>query len=87
MIFQIYVYRTLHLYLADHFESLQQLLQFQVNATNFDPKTPNELHGVNIWIIHVVGEKKRTELTKVLAKSPVTYDSYLFECFEPVKGM
>ena len=77
----------MHLYLADHFDSLQNLLHTQANATKFDTETPKDLNGINIWMIYVVGHKKREKAMNALKKCPLNFNSYVFECFKPVKGI
>ena len=72
----------LHLYLVDHFDPLEKLLKGQANATKFDHREKTLLYGLNVWIIYVIGEGKRKELIKILKKSPLRFDSYIFEFYE-----
>ena len=74
-------YSVLHVFLGDNFNSLKSLLQSQGDATNFHPTKPTELIGLNVWVIHVIGEKRREELFNVLIKSPLRFDSHVFEFF------
>ena len=57
------------------------------NSTKFDPKEQNELYGLNVWIIYVVGEKRRQNLQEVLKKSLLRFDSHVFEFFYSNEGM
>ena len=55
----ITIYRTLHILMTSQFDSLKRLLESHRNATKFDPTKRNELYGLNVWIIHVIGEENR----------------------------
>ena len=80
------VYRMLHIFLAQDFDSLKRLLQIHENTTKFDPIDPNKLYGLHVWIIHVVGEKRRENLLEVLKKSSLEFNSHVFEFFESNQG-
>ena len=82
----MFVLRTLHLYLADQFHPLDELLKEQENATKLNQEEQNALYGVNVWVIYVVGEDKRKDLLTLLKKSPLRFDSYVFEFFDPIQG-
>ena len=47
----------------------------------------NKLHGVNAWVIHVVGKNSRENLLKVLKNAPLQFDSHVFGFFESNDGM
>ena len=79
-------YRLLHLFLSDNFYSLKSLLQSQENATSFHPTKPKELIGLNVWVIHVIGEKRRRKLFGALKESPLRFDSHVFEFFYSDQG-
>ena len=79
-------YRVLHLYLMNHFEPLKSLLYSYKNVTKFNPAHPKETYGLNVWIVHVVDEKRREHLLDVLKESPLRFDSHMFEFFNPMKG-
>ena len=77
----------MHLYLAENFHRLEQLLKVHSNVTKFDHKEKTSLFGLNVWIIYVAGKSNRENLQKILQISPVGLNSHVFEFFEPVKGM
>ena len=69
----IVFYRTLHIFLTSQFDSLIRLLEGHKNATKFEPTKRNELYGLKVWIIHVVGEENREVLEEVLQKFPLNF--------------
>ena len=73
-------------YWCYHYEPLKNLFESHENATKFDTKEQNELYGLNVWIIYVVGEKGRNNLLEVLKKSPLRFDSNVFEFFDSNGG-
>ena len=77
-----YIWRLFHLYLAEQFEPVKWLLIHHANVTKFDNLEQNELYGLNTWIVHIVGAKKKEQLIKVLKNSPLRFDSHMFEFFE-----
>ena len=77
----------LHLFIADNFETLKEMLLAQRDAAKFDSREENILYGECIWVIHVIGYRTHRILMKVLRKSPIGFDSQVFEFFEPVTGM
>ena len=62
------------------------MLQSHAKVTKFDAIEPNKLYGLNVWIIHVIGEKRRIKLLDVLKKSQLQFDSHVFEFFESNQG-
>ena len=77
----------MHLYLAESFHRLEELLTAYSNVTNFNHKQQTSLFGLNVWIIYIVGESKRKELQRMLKKSPVGFNPQVFEFFEQDGGM
>ena len=80
-------YRTLHILMTSQFDSLKRLLESHRNATKFDPTKRNELYGLNVWIIHVIGEENRENLEQVLQNCPLNFNSHVFEFFDTIEGM
>ena len=79
-------YRILHVYQAQNYDFLKNLLQSHAKVTKFDVNEPSKLYGLNVWIIHVIGEKRRIKLLDVLKKSQLQFDSHVFEYFESDQG-
>ena len=77
----------IQLYLAENFHRLEKLLMDYSNITKFNHKQQTSLFGLNVWIIHIVGESKRKELQRILKKSPVGFNLQVFEFFEQDEGM
>ena len=66
---------------------LNNLLQSQADATKFNPNKPKDLYGMNVWMIHVMGEERRTKLAQILKQSPLQLESHVFEFFNSNEGM
>ena len=79
-------YRILHVYQAQSYDFLKNLLQRHAKVTQFDAIEPKKLYGLNVWIIHVIGENRRMKLLDVLKKSQLQFDSHVFEFFESDQG-
>ena len=82
----LFEYRILHVYEAQNYDFLKNLLQSHAKLTKFDAIEKNKLYGLNVWIIHVIGEKRRKKLFDVLKKSQLQFDSHVFEFFESDQG-
>ena len=77
----------LHLFIADNFETLKEMLKAQKDTAKFDSREENWLYGENIWVIHVIGYRKHRILMNALKKSPIAFDSQVFEFLELDTGM
>lgn len=77
----------LHLFIADNFETLKEMLQAQTDTSKFDSREENVLCGQSIWVIHVIGYRKHRILMNALKKSSIAFDSLVFEFFVSDKGM
>ena len=62
------------------------LLRRQAKLSKFDPNLPNDDHGLNVWMIYVVGEKRKRKLLKAAKKFPLRFDSHVFEFYDPDEG-
>ena len=65
----------LHLFIADNFETLKEMLQAQTDTAKFNSREENVLYGENIWVIHVIGYRKHRIFMNALKKSPIAFDS------------
>ena len=59
----------LHLFIADNFETLKEMLRVQTDTAKFDSREESVLYGENIWVIHVIGYRKHRILMNVLRNS------------------
>ena len=66
--------------MTSQFDSLKRLLESHRNATKFDPTKRNELYGLNVWIIHVIGEENRENLENLENRKHLfdVYDIYIY---------
>ena len=79
-------YRILHVYQAQNYDFLKNLLQSHAKVIKFDAIEPNKVYGLNVWIFHVIGENRRIKLLEILKKSQLQFDSLVFGFFESDQG-
>ena len=63
-----------------------RLLQSHKETTQFKIKEKTDFFGKHVWIIHVVGKEKQEKALEILRNSPISFDSNIFEFFQPIEG-